>query len=287
MGAAESKHAMKIRHFLYNAFLIEDEETKIAIDPGLNLWIFKLNSLIPKTEWKDITHVLVTHGDPDHYWQADRVARTAYAPLILSKPMVKQAEGATYILGPRRRGLQFVPYAGKVFSLDVGESVNFNGIQIQGLLTIHGPIELRIFGLKQRKAPGPEARVGFGSIGFKIQIKNKTLVNLGDSLLQREWTGLEPDVLMLPIGGLGKHTWTMDANEALEAVKLISPKLVIPCHYSVPFLWKKRMCPVDEQQFKRKIEELGIECKIMLYGDTIEIKNNHVNYKSGSSPQES
>jgi len=268
---------MKIKHFLYNAFLIEDEETKIAIDPGLNLWIFKLSSLIPKAEWKDITHVLITHGDPDHYWQADRVASTANAPLILNKTMVKQAEVQTHILGPRSRGLQFVPYTGKVFPLDVGESINFNGIQIQGLQTIHGPIEFRIFGLKQRKTPGPEERVGFGSIGFKLQIKNKTFVNLGDSLLQEEWTGLEPDVLMLPIGGLGNHTWTMDTIEALEAVKLISPKLVIPCHYSVPFFWKKRMCPADDQQFKREIEKLGIECSIMQYGDKIEIKNNQEN----------
>jgi len=42
---------MKLKHFLYNAFLIEDATTKIAIDPGLNLWMGKLNSLIPKSEW--------------------------------------------------------------------------------------------------------------------------------------------------------------------------------------------------------------------------------------------
>jgi L-ascorbate metabolism protein UlaG (beta-lactamase superfamily) len=69
----------------------------------------------------------------------------------------------------------------------------------------------------------------------------------------------------------------MDTIEALEAVKLISPKLVIPCHYSVPFFWKKGMCPADDQQFKREIEKLGIECSIMQYGDKIEIKNNQEN----------
>ncbi len=268
---------MKIRHFLYNAFLIEDEETKIAIDPGLNLWLFKLRSLIPKEEWKDITHVLITHGDPDHYWQADRVANTADAPLILNKTLVKQAGSESHILAPRGRGLQFVPYTSKVFPLDVGESINFNGIQIQGLQTIHGPIEFKIFGLKQRKTPGPEERVGFGSIGFKIQIKNKTIVNLGDSLFQKEWKDLKPDVLMIPIGGLGNKIWTMDATEALEAVRLISPKLVIPCHYNVPFLWKKRMALADDQKFKREVEILGIECSIMQYGDKIEIKTDQEN----------
>ena len=63
---------MKMKHFLYNAFIIESGKVKIAIDPGRNLWLFKLNSLIPKSEWEGITHVLVTHGDPDHFAYALR-----------------------------------------------------------------------------------------------------------------------------------------------------------------------------------------------------------------------
>ena len=58
---------MKIKHYLYNAFIIEDGNVKIAIDPGRDLWLFKLNSLIPKSEWEGVTHVCVTHGDPDHF----------------------------------------------------------------------------------------------------------------------------------------------------------------------------------------------------------------------------
>lgn len=264
---------MKIRHFLYNAFLIESEKTKIAIDPGQNLYMFKLGSLIPKAEWKSITHLLVTHGDPDHYWQADRVAMAADVPLILNRTMVKQAGSETQILAPRGRGLQFVPFAGKVLPLDVSETINIEGVSIQGIKTVHGSVEFRIFGRKKRETPGPHERVGFGAIGFKIQIKNKTIVNLGDSLLQNEWAGLQPDILMLPIGGLGSHTWTLDTTEALEAVRLMAPKQVIPCHYNAPFLWRKRMCPADDQQFKRDVEKLGIECSIMRYGDKIEIQN--------------
>ena len=92
--------------------------------------------------------LLITHGDPNHYCQADRVASTANAPLILTKTMLKQAEAETHILAPRRRGLQFVAYSGKVFPLDSSESINFNGIQLQGFRTIHGPIEFRILDLK-------------------------------------------------------------------------------------------------------------------------------------------
>jgi glyoxylase-like metal-dependent hydrolase (beta-lactamase superfamily II) len=68
---------MKIKYYLYNAFIIEDEKIKIAIDPGQNLWLFKLGSLIPKSEWNSVTHLVITHGDPDHHWQSDRVAEAS------------------------------------------------------------------------------------------------------------------------------------------------------------------------------------------------------------------
>ena len=262
---------MIIRHFLYNAFLIEEREVKIAIDPGLHLWMFNLRSLIPKADWESITHVLVTHGDPDHYWCADKVAIAARAPLIMNRNMIQDSDGATLILAPRRRGLTYVPFSGSVVPMEEGESRQFEHVRIEGLKTVHGPIEFEMFGRTQRDAPGPEERVGFGSIGFRISIGDRSYVNLGDSLLQDEWTGLEPDVLMLPIGGLGDSTWTMDISEALEAVSIISPKLVIPCHYSVPFFWKKKIAPANGEEFKRRVEALGITCRIMRYGDTLEV----------------
>jgi L-ascorbate metabolism protein UlaG (beta-lactamase superfamily) len=53
---------MKIRHYLYNTFIIQNDQVKIVIDPGQNLYLFKLSSLIPKSEWSTISHILVTHG---------------------------------------------------------------------------------------------------------------------------------------------------------------------------------------------------------------------------------
>ncbi|MDY6998688.1 MAG: hypothetical protein SW019_18995 [Actinomycetota bacterium] len=37
------------------------------LDPGQNLWIFGLRSLIPKSQWPSITHIVITHSDPCHY----------------------------------------------------------------------------------------------------------------------------------------------------------------------------------------------------------------------------
>jgi flavorubredoxin len=45
--------------------------------------------LIPKSEWKNITHIFVTHGDIDHYWHTDRVAEASNAPVICNKTTVR------------------------------------------------------------------------------------------------------------------------------------------------------------------------------------------------------
>ena len=262
---------MKIKHFLYNSFLIESGKNKIAIDPGQNLWIFNLSSLIPKTEWKSITHILITHGDPDHHWQSDRVAEASNAPVVCGRELSKVEDGKTLLVDPRGRELtSWIPFK-NVHALDIGESVILGDVEIKAVKTVHGPISVPILWFTIKKQPGPGERVGIGSIGFKITLDGKSIVNLGDSILQNEWRGLKPDVLMLPIGGPGNNTWTMDVPDALKAVKLISPKMVVPCHYNVPFLWKKKFAAADDQLFKYEVEKQGIECIIMRYGDEIEI----------------
>jgi len=262
---------MKIRHFLYNSFLIESGENKIAIDPGQYFSIFNFTSLIPKTEWKSITHILITHGDPDHHWQSDRVAEASNAPVLCGKELAKVENGETLLVDPRGRGLtSWIPFK-DAHPLDIGEAVILGDVKIEAVKTVHGPISIPILWFKIKQQPGPGERVGIGSVGFKITLDGKTIVNLGDSILQSEWAGLKPDVLMLPIGGLGNNTWTMDVTDALEAVKIIAPKKVIPCHYNVAFFWIKNIASADDQLFKREVEKLGVEYSIMRYGDEIEI----------------
>ena len=98
-------------------------------------------------------------------------------------------------------------------------------------------------------------------------------MNLGDTLFQKEWNkliGLEPDVLMILIGGRVIPN-TMDETEALEVVKLLSPKLGIPCHYNSRLLWVRNANPADDAMFKHEVEKMGFSCTIMQYGDEINI----------------
>jgi L-ascorbate metabolism protein UlaG (beta-lactamase superfamily) len=258
---------MKIKHFLYNSFIIQNDKVKIAIDPGLNLWFFKLGSLIPKSEWSSITHILATHGDPDHYWYTDKVAEVAKAPVICGKNLVKKVGSETLLLGPRSRGIKYPTYLEKVYPLDVGEAVTLDGVKIEGLKAMHGPLVLKFFRLiKLEQKPGPGERVGLGAIGFKINIDNKVIVNLGDTLLQKEWES--SDLLMIPIGGQETKN-TMNVEEALEAVKMMSPKKVIPCHYNCGFLGSRKLNSANPDAFKSEVKKMGIECIIMKYGDEI------------------
>jgi L-ascorbate metabolism protein UlaG (beta-lactamase superfamily) len=265
---------MKIKYYRYNSFIIESGKTKIAIDPGLNQWIFKLGSLIPKSEWPDVTHILATHGDPDHHWYTDKVAEASGAPLICGKGLVKVDGQKTFTYSVRGPGKHapFTTQIEKAYPMEFGDKIEVDGVKFEAFKSVHG--ELRpdfFFGLvKVRITTDETDRFGVGATSFKFTLDGKTFVSIGDSLFQEEWKeleGMKPDVLMAPIGG----SPATDEQEALELVKLLSPKLVIPCHYNGDFFIIKNGDPADDVMFKREVEKMGFECKIMDYGDEITI----------------
>lgn len=264
---------MKVKHYLYNAFIVESGNNKIAIDPGaLFLYFFRLTSLIPKSEWEGITHIFVTHGDPDHYWHADRVAKASGASVICNKTMVRDIDGKPLVLGPRDKGLAFTTPCKKLHTISVDETIQVDGISFTGIKTTHGSLTFKFGPLSKTFHPGPEERIGWGAIGFNIQVDGKTIVNLGDTLLHTdEWEAIRnPDVLMIPIGGKSVHN-TMDEEEALQAVSIMQPKHVIPCHYNCPGFFTRKFNPADDKMFKIEVEKMGFVCHIMRSGDEIEI----------------
>ena len=125
---------MKISFYGYNAFLIESGDKKVAIDPGaLCFYWFRFTSLIPKSEWESITHIFVTHGDPDHYWHADKVAKASNAPVICNKTMLRDVNGKALMLGPRNKGLAFTTKFNNLQTLSVGETIAIDGMSITGI----------------------------------------------------------------------------------------------------------------------------------------------------------
>ncbi|MGI9534349.1 MAG: MBL fold metallo-hydrolase, partial [Thermodesulfobacteriota bacterium] len=205
---------MEIKFYGYNTFIIKSSDKTIAIDPGADLYFFRFKSLIPKKEWKDITHLFVTHGDPDHHWYTDKVAESSNAAVICNKSMVREKNGSELMLGPRERGLAFTKTIQNLHTITTDETIQLDDMRITGIKSTHGPITFKLGPFSKTLHPGPKERIGYGSIGFKINIDQKTIVNLGDTLLhETAWKKFKnPDVLMIPIGGKIPHN-TMDETE--------------------------------------------------------------------------
>jgi L-ascorbate metabolism protein UlaG (beta-lactamase superfamily) len=69
-----------------------------------------------------------------------------------------------------------------------------------------------------------------GGLGFYISTNLHDIYYTGDTHLIPEMELLRPDILILPIDGEG----TMDAEEALQAVRLMQPRYVIPINWGFP-----------------------------------------------------
>ncbi len=98
-------------------------------------------------------------------------------------------------------------------------------------------------------------------VGYIIKMNDILIYHAGDTDLIPEMQKLtgynQPDkkfIALLPIGG----RFTMSAEEAAEAAKLIKPMLAIPMHYGGIVGSKE-----DAEEFVRLCKEEGIDAKIL------------------------
>lgn len=64
-------------------------------------------------------------------------------------------------------------------------------------------------------------------VGYIITVDGLRIYHAGDTDAIPEMRGLAPDIALLPVSG----TYVMDPDEALDAIRLLQPKLVVPMHY--------------------------------------------------------
>jgi L-ascorbate metabolism protein UlaG (beta-lactamase superfamily) len=100
-----------------------------------------------------------------------------------------------------------------------GESLRFESIVITACPA---------YNIVRMSKPGvPFHPRGFG-VGWILESGGKTLYHMGDTELIPEMANMGPiDVMLIPISG----TYVMDIDEAVKAVRMIRPKVVIPMHY--------------------------------------------------------
>ncbi|MDO8443947.1 MAG: MBL fold metallo-hydrolase [bacterium] len=144
--------------------------------------------------------------------------------------------------------------------IDKPSEYDFGGIKITGVPTFHDDVQ------------GQERG---NNIVFIYEIEGLRLGHLGDLghlFTQEQLNLIGPiDILMIPVGGF----YTIDADQAVEIVNQLKPKVVLPMHYksknlpaSVP------IAPVDEF-----IKKLGWGVGEV---SELEINQNNISERAGS-----
>lgn len=103
------------------------------------------------------------------------------------------------------------------------------------------------------------------AVGFLVSIGGVTVYFAGDTGLfgdMRLIGDAGVDVALLPIGGC----FTMDPQDAVKAVELIQPKLVVPMHYGT-----FPQIDQDPAAFAADLKRLGVGCAVLRPGEELEI----------------
>ncbi len=189
---------MDIHYFGHAAFLLDFDGVKVLIDPYL-----KGNPTSPiKPEAVEADFVLVTHGHGDHIGDTVEIARRTGATVVSNAEICHWLEA---------KGIKT-----HAQHLGGGHQYPFGYLKLTNAL--HG-------------SPLPDGAYGGNPCGFLITDNHgKHLYFAGDTGLfgDMRLIGEEGlDFAALPIG----DNYTMGPDDALRAVRLLKPRVVMPMHY--------------------------------------------------------
>lgn len=194
-----------------------------------------------KTKLEDIQadYLLVTHGHGDHLGDAVSLSQRTGAQVISNTEVGDWLE----------------KQAVKTKPLQVGGSWRFPFGHLRMTFALHS-------------SSLPDGSCGGLAGGFVLTtLENEKLYLAGDTGLFGDMAligeeGL--DLAILPIGGL----YTMDPADALRAVKLLKPRLVIPIHYN-----SVKSLQQDVDQWKQQVEQqTSAQVVILKPGESFELK---------------
>ena len=97
--------------------------------------------------------------------------------------------------------------------LKPGDSIELAGIRIEAVPA---------YNLDKKYHPKEN-----GWLGFVLELEGVRVYHAGDTDFIPEMENLEVDIALLPVSG----TYVMTAAEAVEAARVIKPKIAIPMHY--------------------------------------------------------
>jgi L-ascorbate metabolism protein UlaG (beta-lactamase superfamily) len=206
---------MKLTWYGHASWDVAVDETHILIDPFL-----KGSPVAPVTaDEVAADYIIVTHGHGDHVGDTIAIAQRTGATVIAN------AEVARWI------GKQGVEH---VHPQHIGGGFHYPFGYVKLTIAVHG-------------SSLPDGSYGGMPAGVLIDAGGKKVYHAGDTGLFASMAliGEEGvDVAILPIG----DNYTMGPDDALRAVKLLQPRVVIPMHYETwdliaqdPAAWAARV----------------------------------------------
>ena len=224
---------MKITFLGQSGFHIETEGHSVLIDPflsGNELAVDSPDEFSP-------SHILLTHAHPDHYGDTEDIAKRSGATVVSSFEVINY-------LG--EKDIQGHP-------MNVGGSHAF-------------PFGKVIYTPAWHSNSLPDGTYAGMPSGLLLEIEGKRIYHAGDTALFSDMKLVARggvDLAMLPIG----DNFTMGPEDALEAVKLIQPKEVIPVHYNT-----FEVIEQDPEAFKSSVENAtDSRCTVLSPGEATEL----------------
>ncbi len=215
-------------------FTVEASGVKLLIDP-----FFSGNpAAIISADEAAADYILLTHGHGDHVADAIAIAKRTGATAIANFEIV------TWL---NNNGID------KAHAQHIGGGFNHPFGRVKLTPALHGSML-------------PDGSNGGMAGGFLLSIAGKNIYIAGDTALFSDMSLIGNagiDLAIIPIG----DNFTMGTDDAIEAVKLLNPKQVVPCHYNT---WP----PIEQDGgawAERVKAETNAEPILMAAEDSIEI----------------
>lgn len=219
---------IKMKFYGHSAFRLIGEKS-IVLDPG----IVKGKALVRDDEETDV--ICITHRHKDHFGNAVEIAKKHKAYIVGNRQTIALA----YKKGMPAKSLKY---------LQDGKTLVLDGAAITGYRLKHG---------------FPFMRFIIRVMGFVLIMEGISFAHLGDTIWCENLRRIEADILLIPIGGIV----TFNIKKAVEAAKIIKPKLVVPIHAETSV--SATDFRLFEQLMRKKTR--GIDVEVMKAGDSLDL----------------